>query len=129
MKPIVIASLISIGILLTAGLAHSADEAHQKRFVMEFVQNDGRVSGLELIIAGAADEARSPIELLEKQVGLKWSGFPGGVVYRFNRRSEGWEPIMTRDMRSAETRIGETSGLKISELKSGDILVLYPPSP
>lgn len=46
-------------------------EAQQKRFVMQFRQQDGRVSGVELIVAGPADEARSPIELQEKQVGPK----------------------------------------------------------
>jgi len=96
---------------------------------MEMRQNDGTVSGVELIVAGPEDEARSPIELLEKQAGLKWSGFRGGVVYRFNQRSQTWESVMFRDMRSTETRIGETSGLKISEVKSGDVLILYPPSP
>jgi hypothetical protein len=36
---------------------------------------------------------------------------------------------MSRDVRSTETRIGETSGLKISELQNGDVLILYPLSP
>ena len=106
-----------------------ANDAQQKRFVMEMRQNDGTVSGVELITAGLEDEARSPAELLEKLVGLKWSGFRGGVVYRFNQRSQAWESVMFRDMASTETRIGEVSGLKISELKSGDVLILYPPSP
>jgi len=96
---------------------------------MEFRQNNGEVSGVELVVAGPADEALSPIELLEKRVGLKWSGFRGGVVYRFDQRSKNWESVMFRDMGSTETRIGEISGLKISELKSGDVLILYPPSP
>ena len=61
---------------------------------MEMRQNDGTVSGVELIVAGPEDEARSPIELLEKQAGLKWSGFRGGVVYRFNQRSQTWESVM-----------------------------------
>jgi hypothetical protein len=92
-------------------------------------QNDGTVSGVELIVASPQDEARSPIELLEKQAGPKWSGFRGGVVYRFNQRSQTWDSVMFRDMRSTETRIGEISGLRIRELMSGDVLILYPPSP
>ena len=128
MKPLAIASIISIAILAAVS-AYPADEAQQKRFVMEFRQNDGTVSGVELIVAGPQDGAHSPMELLEKQAGFKWSGFRGGVVYRFNQRSQAWESVMFRDMQSTETRIGEISGLKISELKSGDILILYPPSP
>ena len=126
MKRLAIASVISIA---TVGVAWPADETQQKRFVMEFRQNNGEVSGVELVVAGPADEALSPIELLEKRVGLKWSGFRGGVVYRFDQRSKNWESVMFRDMGSTETRIGEISGLKISELKSGDVLILYPPSP
>jgi len=125
-KRLAIASVISIA---TVGVAWPADETQQKRFVMEFRQNNGEVSGVELVVAGPADEALSPIELLEKRVGLKWSGFRGGVVYRFDQRSKNWESVMFRDMGSTETRIGEISGLKISELKSGDVLILYPPSP
>ena len=106
-----------------------ANDAQQKRFVMEMRQNDGTVSGVELITAGPEDEARRPAELLEKIVGLKWSGFRFGVVYRFNERSQAWESVMFRDMGSTETRSGEISGLKISELKSGDVLILYPLSP
>jgi hypothetical protein len=128
-KPFAVASIISIASLLPSGVAHAGDEAQQKRFVMEFRQNDGQVSGVELLVAGTADEARSPMELLEKQVGLKWSGFPGATVYRFNQRSQSWESVMFRDVRSTETRIGEISGLKISELKNGDVLILHPLSP
>jgi hypothetical protein len=127
-KPLAIASIISIASLLTGGVV-AGDEAQQKRFVMEFRQNDGRVSGVELLVAGPEDAARSPMELLEKQVGLKWSGFPGATVYRFNQRSQSWEAVMFRDVRSTETRIGEISGLKISELKDGDVLILNPLSP
>lgn len=129
MKHIVTALVIGFGSLAHAGVPYPAVEAQQKRFVMEFRQGDGRVSGVELVVARPEDEARSPIELLEKQVGLKWSGFGGGTVYRFDQHSKSWEPIMSRDMRSTETRIGEVSGLKISELRSGDVLILYPPSP
>jgi hypothetical protein len=125
-KPLVI--IIAIASSLTLA-GHAADGAQEKRFVMELRQNDGTVSGVELVVARPEDAERSPMELLEKQVGLKWSGFRGGVVYRFNQRSKTWESIMFRDMGSTETRIGEISGLKISELKSGDVLVLYPPSP
>jgi len=128
-KALAIVSIIGIVSSFTVASCYPADEAQQKRFVMEMRQNDGTVSGVELIVAGPEDEARSPIELLEKQAGLKWSGFRGGVVYRFNQRSQTWESVMFRDMRSTETRIGETSGLKISEVKSGDVLILYPPSP
>jgi len=125
-KPLAVTSVISIASLLTGGVAHAGDE---KRFVMEFRQNDGRVSGVELLVAGPADQACSPRELLEKQLGLKWSGFPGATVYRFNQRSQSWESVMFRDVCSTETRIGEISGLKISELKDGDVLILYPLSP
>ena len=55
--------------------------------------------------------------------------FVGGTVYRFNQLSQAWEPVMSRDVRSTETRTGETSGLKISELRNGDVLILYPLSP
>lgn len=129
MKPLALASILGIGSLLTGRVVHAEDTPPQKRFVMEFRQNDGTVSGVELLVAGPKDEASSPMELLEKQVGLKWSGFHGGIVYRFNQRSQTWESVMFRDMRSTETRIGETSGLKVSELKNGDVLILYPPSP
>jgi hypothetical protein len=96
---------------------------------MEMRQADGKVSGVELVIAGPEDESRSPIQVLEKQVGLKWSGFDGGVVYRFDERSKVWESIMFRDMRFPEGVGGRIGGLKISELKTGDVLVLYPHSP
>jgi hypothetical protein len=126
-KLLAIVSILASSFIVASGCL--ADEAQQKRFVMEMRQNDGTVSGVQLIVARPEDEMRSPIELLEKQVGLKWSRFRGGVVYRFNQHSQAWESIMFRDMRSTDTRIGEVSGLKISELKSGDVLILYPPSP
>ena len=66
MKRIAIASVISIA---TVRVAWPADETQEKRFVMEFRQNNGQVSGVELVVAGPADEALSPIELLEKRVG------------------------------------------------------------
>jgi hypothetical protein len=128
-KPLVIAPIIAIASSLTPAAAHAGGGAQEKRFVMEMRQNDGTVSGVELVVARPEDAERSPMDLLKKQVGLKWSGFRGGVVYRFNQRSQTWESIMFRDIGSTETRIGEISGLKISELKSGDVLVLYPPSP
>jgi hypothetical protein len=104
------------------------EDTQHKRFVMEMLRDDGKVLGVELVIAGPEDETRSPVEVLEKRVGLKWAGFTGGVVYRFNERSKTWEPIMTRDMQSTEVVVGKISGLKISELKTGDILVLCGPS-
>jgi hypothetical protein len=110
-------------------VASGSDEAKDKRFIMEFRQADGTVSGVELVVAGPADADVNPIQLLEKRVGLKWSGFIGGIVYRFNERSRDWEPVMSRDLASTETRVGKVSGLKISELKTGDVLILYPPSP
>jgi len=112
--------------LLGAVTAARADEPNEKRFVMQFRQEDGSVSGLEIIVAHREDESRSPGELLKRQVGLKWSDFLcGGTVYRLDANSKTWEPIMTRDMYSTETRIGKVSGLKISELRTGDILILY----
>jgi hypothetical protein len=115
-----------------AEIPYPLAEAHQKRFVMEFRRADGLVLGVELVVARPEDEGRSPIEVLEKQVGQKWGGFAPGIVYRFDPRSKPrtWEPIMFRDMRSTETRVGEgRAGLKISELKSGDVIILYAPSP
>lgn len=122
-------SLVIVSAAFATPPPYPSAEADQKRFVMEFRQNDGRVAGVELLIAHPGDEALSPVQLLEKQVGLKWSGFSGGTVYRFDQHSKTWEPVMTRDMSSTETRIWPLSGVKISELRSGDILILYPPSP
>lgn len=121
-----------VGSYALAEIPYPAAEADQKRFVMEFRRGDGLVMGVELVIARPGDEGRSPIEVLEKQVGRKWGNFAGGIVYRFDPQSKPrtWEPIMFRDMRSTETRVGEGSaGLKISELKSGDVIILYAPSP
>jgi hypothetical protein len=106
-KPLIITAIIAIANSLTPAVTHGDDRMQEKRFVMEMRQNDGSVSGVELIIARPEDAERSPMGLLENQVGLKWSGFRGGVVYRFNQRSRTWESVMFRDMGSTETRIGE----------------------
>ena len=121
---LIAAILISGTVACLAEPPYPADEAQQKRIVMQMRGDDGTV-GVEVALAKKEDEDRSPIELLEKQVGLKWSGFEGGVVYRFDRRSNAWEPIMSRDMRSTETVVGKASGLKIRELKTGDVLILH----
>jgi len=69
-------------------IAHSAAETDQKRFVMEFRRADGFVLRVELVIGRPEDEGRSPMEVLEKQVGPKWSNFAPGSVYRFDPRSK-----------------------------------------
>ena len=104
------------------------DASHEKRFVMEFRRGDGLVVGVELVVARPGDEGRSPMEVLEKQVGPKWSSFAPGSVYRFEQRSKTWEFIMIRDVRTTETLVGEgRAGLKISELQNGDVIILYGP--
>ena len=105
------------------------DVYQEKRFVMEMrSQDEKKVLGVELVIAKPGDEGRSPMELLERQVGLKWSGLDHGDVYRFDPASRKWELIMGRDLQSTETVVGGQArigrvGLKISELQSGDVII------
>jgi hypothetical protein len=104
------------------------DVYQEKRFVMEMRSEDQKVLGVELVIAKPGDDGRSPMELLERQVGLKWSGLDHGDVYRFDSASRKWELIMGRDLHSTETVVGGRAGigrtgLKISELQSGDVII------
>ena len=126
-------TLLSAGLMWTCALVRLVAESPQydvyqeKRFVMQMRSQDDQVQGVELIIAKPGDEARSPMQLLEKQAGLKWSGFDHGDVYRFNRASQKWELVMGRDLSSTETVVGGRAGLKISELQSGDVIVCRSP--
>jgi hypothetical protein len=105
------------------------DVYQEKRFVMEFRTPDKKeVLGVQLIIAKPSDDARSPMELLERQGGAKWWAFDHGDVYRFDPGLRKWELIMGRDLRSTETVVGgqerlARSGLQISELQSGDVII------
>ena len=120
-----------VGSYALAEVPYPAAEANQKRFVMEMRSRDEKkVLGVELVIAKAGDEGRSPMELLERQVQLKWLGMGHGDVYRFDPGSRKWEFIMSRDLYSTETVVGDLShgrapqvGLKISELQSGDVII------
>ena len=105
-------------------------EAQQKRFVMQFRQQDGPVSGAELIVAGPADEARSPMESYRRnKSGRSDQALSAGPFIASTSFLRPGSLSCLRDVRSTETRIGETSGLKISELQNGDVLILYPLSP
>jgi hypothetical protein len=109
------------------------DVYQEKRFVMEFRSQDQKtVLGVELVIAKPGDDGRSPMEVLERQLGLKWSGLERGEVYRFEPASRKWELIMGRDLHSTERIIGAPDrapqvGLKISELQSGDVIICTGP--
>ena len=105
------------------------DVYQEKRFVMEMRSQDRKkVLGTELVIAKPADDGCSAMELLERQVGLKWSGLEHGDVYRFEPASRKWELIMGRDLGSTETVVGgpdriPRAGLKIRELQNGDVII------
>jgi hypothetical protein len=99
------------------------DVYQEKRFVMEFRSQDQKT---------VLDDGRSPMEVLERQLGLKWSGLERGEVYRFEPASRKWELIMGRDLHSTERIIGAPDrapqvGLKISELQSGDVIICTGP--
>lgn len=102
---------------------HPSEKGDEKRFVIQMVSGDGDILGVELIVARAGDEAKTPGELLEKQVGAKWWGLTRGVVYRFSERTKAWEAVMTRHIYTTETFVGALPGLKVSELRTGDVIV------
>ena len=105
------------------------DVSQEKRFVMQFRTEDQRkVLGIEIIIAKPGDEGRSPMELLQRRAGSKWSEFVRGAVYRFDLASLKWEFVLGRQLDTTETVVpgeGVTGrhGLRISELQSGDVII------
>jgi hypothetical protein len=89
---------------------------------MQMRHGDGRLVDAVFATAGPEDEPLSPLELLHKLFGNKFSGWFGGQVYRFDPKSHSWEQVMSRMMI-------ESKDLKISELQDGDVLILHAPQP
>jgi len=118
-----VATVLAAAVLANVSVA--ADRADEKRIVVQMISGDGELLAVALVTITPEDAARSLAELVEKQVAPKWWGFSRGVVYRFSQRTQTWDVVMTRDIRKTETVVGEMSaGLKLSELRSGDVIRL-----
>ena len=90
-----------------------------------FLQSyEGAILAAGVLVITPEDAAKSLGELVEKQIGAHWWGLSRGAVYRFSTRTRAWDLIMTRDVRTTETIVGGTSGLRLSELQTGDVIRL-----
>ena len=91
---------------------------------MQIVSYEDAILAAGVVVVAPEDAAKTFGELVEKQIGAHWWGFSRGAVYRFSTRTRAWELIMTRDVSTTETIVGGMSGLRLTELQTGDVMRL-----